>query len=40
MEEEIIQIEVEALALDCTIVQVHPDGTEAEQALAAAGSRT
>lgn len=30
-EEEIIQIRVEALGMDSTIVQVHPDGTGAEK---------
>lgn len=30
-EEEIIRIRVEALAMDSTIVQVHPDGTGAEK---------
>jgi len=30
-EEEIIRIRVEALGLDSTIVQVHPDGTGAEK---------
>ena len=30
-EEEIIRIKVEALGLDSTIVQVHPDGTGAEK---------
>ena len=30
-EEEIIRIKVEALALDSTIVKVHPDGTGAEK---------
>jgi transposase len=30
-EEEIIRIKVEALSLDSTIVQVHPDGTGAEK---------
>jgi len=30
-EEEIIRIKVESLALDSTIVQVHPDGTGAEK---------
>jgi transposase len=33
-EEEIIQIRVEALSLDSTIVQVHPDGTGAEKKTA------
>jgi len=30
-EEEIIRIKVEALGMDSTIVQVHPDGTGAEK---------
>jgi hypothetical protein len=30
-EEEIIRIKVEALAIDSTIVKVHPDGTGAEK---------
>jgi transposase len=30
-EEEIIRIRVEALSMDSTIVQVHPDGTGAEK---------
>lgn len=30
-EEEIIRIRVEALSMDSTIVQVHPDGTGAEE---------
>lgn len=30
-EEEIIRIKVETLALDSTIVMVHPDGTGAEK---------
>lgn len=30
-EEEIIRIKVEALSVDSTIVQVHPDGTGAEK---------
>lgn len=33
-EEEIIRIRVEALGLDSTIVQVHPDGTGAERKTA------
>lgn len=33
-EEEIIRIKVEALGLDSTIVQVHPDGTGAEKKTA------
>jgi transposase len=33
-EEEIIRIRVEALSLDSTIVQVHPDGTGAEKKTA------
>lgn len=33
-EEEIIQIQVEALAIDSTIVKVHPDGTGAEKKTA------
>jgi transposase len=33
-EEEIIRIRVEALGLDSTIVQVHPDGTGAEKKTA------
>jgi transposase len=33
-EEEIIRIRVEALALDSTIVKVHPDGTGAEKKTA------
>lgn len=33
-EEEIIRIKVEALALDSTIVKVHPDGTGAEKKTA------
>ena len=33
-EEEIIRIRLEALSLDSTIVQVHPDGTGAEKRTA------
>jgi transposase len=33
-EEEIIRIRLEALSLDSTIVQVHPDGTGAEKKTA------
>jgi transposase len=33
-EEEIIRIKVEALSMDSTIVQVHPDGTGAEKKTA------
>ena len=33
-EEEIIQIKVEALSIDSTIVKVHPDGTGAEKKTA------
>ena len=33
-EEELIRIKVEAVALDSTIVQVHPDGTGAEKKTA------
>ena len=33
-EEEIVRIKVEALGLDSTIVQVHPDGTGAEKKTA------
>ena len=33
-DEEIIRIEVEALAIDSTIVKVHPDGTGAEKKTA------
>jgi transposase len=37
-EEEIIRIKVEALGLDSTIVQVHPDGTGAEKKTARSAS--
>lgn len=37
-EEEIIRIRVEALGLDSTIVQVHPDGTGAEKKTARSAS--
>jgi transposase len=37
-EEEIIRIKVEALGLDSTIVQVHPDGTGAEEKTALSAS--
>jgi len=33
-EEELIRVKVEALSLDSTIVQVHPDGTGAEKKTA------